>query len=165
MIIGGGLTSAHLASLAAAATAAAAAAGPGSLGLGKKHSNISSSSRGNGDSDSSSSDSCGLSFEADGGTAGPISHSKGGAAAATVTAAAADGAGSGGCQAGDVSLLLRGELRVKQFDVDIEWMGRNRGSTLQFGFRQLGDMSDRLALMKRVLQVRRSSAPVKGRGL
>jgi hypothetical protein len=42
---------------------------------------------------------------------------------------------------------------VKQFDVDIEYMGRNRGSTLQFGFRQLGDFEERLALMKRVLQV------------
>jgi hypothetical protein len=52
-----------------------------------------------------------------------------------------------------VSLLLRGDLRVKQFDVDIEYMGRNRGSTLQFGFRQLGDFEERLALMKRVLQV------------
>lgn len=60
---------------------------------------------------------------------------------------------SSSSEAGRVTLLLRGPMRVKQFDVDIEWMGRNRGSTLQFGFRQLTDMGDRLKLMKRVLQV------------
>jgi hypothetical protein len=158
MIIGGGLTSAHLASLAAAATAAAAAAG--GVPDGRRHgfgSGLSSNSNstGGGGSNASSSSSSSSSTEsaltdADGGTPDLTIYSN-------LKSDPAAAAASAGCQAGSVSLLLRGELRVKQFDVDIEWMGRNRGSTLQFGFRQLGDMGDRLALMRRVLQVRQGT--------
>jgi hypothetical protein len=82
---------------------------------------------------------------ADGPAASPASETSG---------AFLDSPNQGRSAAGKVSLLLRGSMRVKQFDVDIEWMGRNRGSTLQFGFRPLGEMQERLALMKRVLQVR-----------
>jgi len=108
LIIGGGLTTAHLAALAAAGTAASTAATR--VDSSSSHTSRSSNSKLSNSSSSSS-------------------------------------------EPGRVTLLLRGPMRVKQFDVDIEWMGRNRGSTLQFGFRQLTDMGDRLKLMKRVLQV------------
>ncbi|WIA16139.1 hypothetical protein OEZ85_012856 [Tetradesmus obliquus] len=51
-----------------------------------------------------------------------------------------------------VSLLMRGPWRVKQFDVDVPFMGRLRGKRLaEFG--RMHSFSQRLALIKSVLQV------------
>lgn len=116
LIMGGGLTTAHLAVLAAAAVGGEAPSNtsiPGMIGSASSKQDDGSTATSDSDSDS--------------------------------------GSGSSGL----VRLLLRGpSVRVKQFDVDLEWMGRNRGATLQFGFRQaLSDMGDRLRLMRRVLQV------------
>jgi hypothetical protein len=52
-----------------------------------------------------------------------------------------------------ISLLMRGPWRVKQFDVDVGFMGRLRGRKLQ-EYGQLRSFSQRLALIKQVLQVR-----------
>jgi hypothetical protein len=51
-----------------------------------------------------------------------------------------------------ISLLMRGPWRVKQFDVDVPFMGRLRGKKLQ-EFGQLRSFPKRLALIKQVLQV------------
>lgn len=54
--------------------------------------------------------------------------------------------------ASKTTLLLRSEWRVKQFDVDLPYMGRLRHKKLQ-EFRQIKSFDQRLALIKQVLQV------------
>ncbi|WIA36323.1 hypothetical protein OEZ86_007648 [Tetradesmus obliquus] len=106
LIIGGGLTSAHLAQMAASQLQQSTAADtPPSTAYQKTTANRSSSS--------SSSDEA--------------------------------------AKEAQVSLLMRGPWRVKQFDVDVPFMGRLRGKRLaEFG--RMHSFSQRLALIKSVLQ-------------
>ncbi|KAI8471948.1 MAG: hypothetical protein J3K34DRAFT_520149 [Monoraphidium minutum] len=53
--------------------------------------------------------------------------------------------------AGRVTLLMRGPLRIKQFDVDVEFMGRLRGEALA-GYRRRRGGEARLAALRRALQ-------------
>jgi hypothetical protein len=55
--------------------------------------------------------------------------------------------------AAPICLMMRGAWRVKQFDVDVQFMGRLRGKRLQ-EFGQLRSFNQRLGLIKQVLQVR-----------
>jgi 1-aminocyclopropane-1-carboxylate deaminase/D-cysteine desulfhydrase-like pyridoxal-dependent ACC family enzyme len=73
--------------------------------------------------------------------------------ASMAAAAAAAGVAQLGQQCGSITLLLRGGLRVKQFDVDVAWMGRHRKQQLQQGFKSLKSMSERAKALKRALQV------------
>jgi hypothetical protein len=52
-----------------------------------------------------------------------------------------------------VTLLLRGPLRVKQFDVDTSYMGRHRADALA-AFRRRRGPEARLAALKKALQAR-----------
>jgi hypothetical protein len=118
LIVGGGLTSAHLAQIAASQLRSNAQnAQPSSR----------SSSRGQQASAAAAAAAGGSNevYSADAGAAAPI------------------------------SLLMRGPWRVKQFDVDVRFMGRLRGKKLQ-EFGQLRSFPKRLALIKQVLQVRRN---------
>jgi hypothetical protein len=115
LIVGGGLTSAHLAQIAASQ-------------LRRPHAQPTSTSR-------------------------PCSRDQGQSTAVSSDAAAGTDADSAdAAAAAPVSLLMRGPWRVKQFDVDVLFMGRLRGKKLR-EFGRLRSFSQRLALIKQVLQV------------
>jgi hypothetical protein len=115
LIVGGGLTSAHLAQIAASEL--------------RQNAQLTSRS-------------------------GSRSSSRGQEADADAAAAAGSTGDNSddGATAAPISLLMRGPWRVKQFDVDVPFMGRLRGKRLQ-EFGQLRSFPKRLALIKQVLKV------------